>query len=1006
MYLKFNQNSWHQVRNVFLVMNLTGIILLISFLNVSASIYSQGSISINSSKITLDELVEVIKKQSDYQFFYNASLSEEVGLLEINVSDVSLENLLEELSSSAKLAYEIKDEIVILKNAPKPKETALKQDVMGNVLDSDSKEPLIGASVLIKGTSQGTVTNFEGDFELALEPGTYTLQISYTGYRPKERTIEVVPGKALDMTIMLIEDVSALDMVTVIGSRTIPRTTMDSPVPIDNISTDQLEATGKSVLDQQLMFKVPSYNSTQQPISDAAAHFSPADLRGLLPSRTLVLVNGKRKNASALVYSYVTPGRGEVGVDMKSIPTAAIDRVEILRDGAAAQYGSDAVAGVINLVLKQESDPFINTGYNITSEGDGGQYNLEAGFGFDIFNKGYANFTFNYFDQQRTQRAGTITSLQDEASYWGVTEDTDYSLSDLNAFLQEHPSAGFQVGLPDMTITSFSFNTGYTLIEETDTEIYSFGTITNRSGSAPQFARVPYWVPGFQAIYPDQDFFLAEMAPQIEDNTFSLGLRTTYNDWNFDISSTLGKNRIDYYIINSFNQSFAGASPSNFYNGAHEFSHVVNNVDINRSFDIDGIKALTWAFGAEHRTENFVIEAGEFASYGDGESPDAQGGRTGSESFPGFKPENASNNYRNNLGIYSELTADITQNFLLGGALRYENYNDFGENISWKLNSRLKAGKLNLRASVSNGFRAPALHQIYYTAVTTTLTENGVVQNGILDNENPALRALGIPNLQPETSLNFGAGATFRITDNIGITADLYQITVDDRIVLSGQVTATGDPNSPIDQVLNNVGVGSAGFFLNAVETKTQGVDIVLSFSDLTAGRGSFRGNLSANFNKTTVEDISLPGFIEDNGLSDNIFSREDVSRMETWRPRQKVVGTVTYVIDRFSATLSSMYYGSVTYLSNNEVDDATYGGKNLLDLSASYNLTEKVKLTLGVSNIANVYPDTFSEAYADREGHPMDRNLDFVGRFKYPWQTTQFGIDGRRYFAKVNFTF
>ncbi|WP_296621132.1 TonB-dependent receptor, partial [Marivirga sp.] len=990
--------------------NLTGILLFLSFFSVSAGVFSQERISVQKTNTTIDELVDVIEKQTDYQFFYNSSLSKQVGFIDIDIKDATIASFLQELSTQSNLEYAIKDQIVILKEGKKiiQNTTTIRQTLSGTIKDSKTGEALIGASVSVKGTSKGVVADVNGNFNLELESGKYTLMISYIGYKTKNISIEVLPGQNKEINITLDREVSSMDQVTVVGSRATPRTTMESPVPIDNISASELTNSGQSVLDQQLMFKVPSYNATQQPISDAAAHFSPAGLRGLLPSRTLVLVNGKRKNSSALVYSYVTPGRGEVGVDMKAIPTAAIERVEILRDGAAAQYGSDAVAGVINLVLKKKSDPFINMGYNVTSEGDGQQYNFDTGFGVDILDKGYANFTFSQIEQKRTQRAGEITSLEDEAGYWGVTETSDYSLSDLDGFLTRNPSAGFQVGLPDMTITSFSYNTGYTLREETNTEIYSFGTLTNRTGSAPQFARVPYWVPGFQAIYPNQEFFLAEMAPQILDNTFSLGIRSDFNDWHFDLSSTLGKNRIDYYIINSFNQSFAGASPSNFYNGAHEFSHVVNNLDISRAFEPAGINALTLAFGAEHRTENFKIEAGEFASYGDGEAPDAQGGRTGSESFPGFKPENASNNYRSNLGFYTELTTDITDGFLVGGAARFENYSDFGQNISWKLNSRVKLyeDKINLRASVSNGFRAPSLHQIYYTAVTTTLTENGVVQNGILENENPALRALGIPKLQAETSFNIGAGLTFRITDRIGLTADVYQITVDDRVVLSGQVTATGDPASPIDQVLSDVGVGSAGFFLNAIDTKTQGLDIVLSFDDIKAGKGYFEGSIAANFNETTVESINLPNFIVENDLENNIFSREDVSRMETWRPQQKIVGNVSYNLDKFSATLSSLYYGSVTYLSNNEVDDATYSGKTILNLSVSYEMNDNVQFTIGVNNIADVYPDTFKEAYADRGGHPTDRNLDFVGRFKYPWQTTQFGIDGRRYFADISFRF
>lgn len=877
------------------------------------------------------------------------------------------------------------------------------REVSGTVRDNTGT-PLPGATILVKGTNTGVQTDFDGKFILTIPEGKNILEISFISYKTKE--VDVSNKKNID--VQLEEAAARLDDVVIVGSRGKPRTSFDSPVPVDNISTSELKQTGKGVLDQQLMYKVPSYNSTEQPVSDAAAHFSPAGLRGLFPSRTLVLVNGKRKNLSALVYSYVTPGRGEVGVDMKAIPSAALERVEILRDGAAAQYGSDAVAGVVNLVLKENSDPFINTSYSVTTEGDGEQYQIETGFGVKIADKGFANFTFSYFDQKQTQRAGKITSLDDEANYWGVTDDTDYSKSDLQSFLQRNPSAGFQVGSPDMTITNFAYNTGYTLDEETNTEIYSFGTLANRSGSSPQFARVPYWVPGFEQIYPDADFFLAEMAPRINDYTFALGLRTTFNKWDFDLSSTMGQNRIDYYIENSFNQSFGASSPSNFYNGAHQFSHVVNNLDIVRTFEDTGLDALTVAFGAEHRTERFITEAGDFASYGDG-TPDDPTDRTGSESFGGFSPENASNDYRSNLGLYTDVTADITEDFLLGGALRYENYSDFGSNVSWKFNTRYKTldDKLSIRGSLSSGFRAPSLHQIFYTATTTTLTENGIQQNGILNNANPALRALGIPKLDAETSFNIGAGLTYRFTRQIGITMDVYQIDVDDRIVLSGQVTPTGDPNSPIDQTLSSVNVGAAGFFLNAINTRTQGIDIVFSYDNIELGKGFLSGSIAANFNKTEVRSTQFPKFIEDNNLGDALFSREDVSRVESWRPRSKIIGTVNYKLDKFSTNLSMMHYGKVTYRHpSNPADDATYGGKLLTDLSFSYDFTEKITLTAGANNLFNVYPDTFADAYSANGGVPNDRNLDFVGRFKYPWQTTQFGIDGTRIFTNLAFKF
>ncbi|TLP80113.1 TonB-dependent receptor [Maribacter sp. ACAM166] len=961
--------------------------------------------------LSVKQIFKLINEQTDFNFIYRDDLIKNAPEIDLKKGVVKVKTLLKNCLSPINFTYELTENgTVVVKKAQNSKqldtkiETSfiLQSTITGTVTDVDAK-PLGGASILEKGTTNGTTTDFDGNFSITLNNENTVVVVSYIGFATKEITVE---GEN-SITVVLNESAAQLDDVIVVGSRGKPRTSFDSPVPVDNIRIADLAKTGQGVLDQQLMFKVPSYNATQQPISDAAAHFSPADLRGLFPSRTLVLVNGKRKNASALVYSYVTPGRGEVGVDMKSVPSAALERVEILRDGAAAQYGSDAVAGVINLVMKKASEPFVNTSFSTTSKGDGEQYQIETGFGVNISDKGYANFTLNYFDQKRSQRAGAITSVADEAAYWGVSETSDYNTNDLTAFLDRNPSAGFQVGLPDMTITNFSYNMGYTLDEASQTEIYSFGTLANRSGSAPQFARVPYWVTGFEQIYPGQDFFLAEMSPQIKDNTLALGIKTVYNEWNFDLSSTMGKNRIDYYITNSFNQSFGASSPSDFYNGAHQFSHVVNNLDVVRTFEGANESAVTVAFGAEHRTERFVTEEGEFASYGDG-TPDVAD-RTGSESFGGFKPENASNDYRNNLGIYTDINYDISKSFLIGGALRFENYSDFGSNTSWKLNSRWKSQneKLNIRGSLSSGFRAPSLHQLFYTAITTTLTENGIQQNGILNNSDPALRALGIPELSPETSFNVGAGFTYRISRNAGITVDAYQIDVDERIVLSGQVTPTGDPTNPIDQTLDGVNVGSAGFFLNAINTRTEGIDIVFSYDNIALGKGYLGGSIAANFNKTQVTGTNFPSFISNNGLEDAIFSREDVSRVESWRPRKKIIASANYRINKFSTNLSFMNYGKVTYRHpSNPADDATYGAKTLTDLSFSYEFTDKINFTLGANNLFNVYPDTFADAYSNNGGVPNDRNLDFVGRFKYPWQTTQFGLDGTRIFTKLAFTF
>ena len=880
----------------------------------------------------------------------------------------------------------------IFTTADKLKETIT---INGQVTDEDG-EALIGATVIIPNTVIGTATDLSGNYQLTIPTNTETIAVTYTGFTDEEIAIK----NQTNIDVKLKQGI-ALQSVTVFGSRGKPRTSFDSPVPVDHISIDVLKVSGKNTLDQQLMFHVPSFNSTQQPVSDATAHFNPADLRGLLPSRTLVLINGKRKNSSALVYSVTTVGRGEVGVDLQSIAPDAIERVEILRDGAAAQYGSDAVAGVINLVLKKKIAPFVNLGYSTTTEGDGTQYNIATGFSTDIYDRGFANFTVAYSNQRRSQRAGIINSPQAEADYWNT--DT-YDLADFESYLSRNPSAGSEIGLPDKQALNFTFNAGYTLDKSTNTELYAFGTLMSRNGASPQFARGPYWVAGFEAIYPDKDYFLPEMAPQIEDNTLSIGIKTTFRDWDIDLSTTGGRNKISYHVINSFNQSLGADSPKDFYNGAHSFTHLVNNLDAVRTFKPEQIEALTVALGVEQRTENFKTKAGEFASYADG-SPDALD-RIGSESFSGFKPENAASNNRNNLGIYTEINADFTKKLLIGGALRFEHYSDFGSNTSWKFNGRYKAiaNKLNIRGSVSDGFRAPALHQIYYTATTTTISQFGIVQNRIFNNLDPALKTLEIPKLKPETSFNIGGGFTYKLNKKIGLAADIYHIKVKDRIVLSGQVGKTKKGNSPIDQFLNDINTGSAGFFLNAVNTTTKGIDLVLNFEDTRIGNGNLKGSIAANFNRTSVDEIKLPNFIEVNNLRNNILSREDISRIESWRPRQKVITTSTYTIRNFSTTLSLFYYGAVTHRHATEAAyDATYKGKMLTDLNFSYLATDKIKIVLGANNIFNIYPDSFSEAY---NGVAPDQNLDFVGRFKYPWQTTQFGIDGTRFFSRLSVTF
>ncbi len=955
------------------------------------------SVSVKFSPVEKEELTSAINRA-----LWNTGLSHKhLGLNFYTIykhntpDDSPFRNSQRRNDTIGKLDYENKL-IGSNNNSPALNRRAVKEkQLVGTVTDIEGS-PLVGASILILGTTHGTISDEEGRYQLTLPKNAEQLEVSFTGYDSKQLAIL----KEEELDVQLKEGV-LLFSVSVLGSRGLPSTHFDSPVPIDHVSIDQLNKTGENTLDQQLAQIVPSLYSAQHPVSDAAAHFNPVDLKGLLPSRTLVLVNGKRKNTSALLYSYVTASRGEVGVDLKSIMPDAVQSIDVLRDAAAAQYGSDAIAGVINLELKEKIDPFFNAGYSITHEGDGMNYQTSLGFSLDVTERGFATFTLGYYQQQRSQRAGKITSAEAEANHWGTSI---FSLDEFEQYLDRNPNAGFQVGLPDIHSFNATINAGYSFDNKSDTELYLFGTLMNRGGRSPQFARGPYWVTGFESIYPGQDFFLPEMAPQIADHTLSGGIRHSINDWKMDLSSTFGDNKIDYFIKNSFNQSLAENSPKDFYNGTHSFKHLVNNLDITKTFHPEGVKSVTLAIGAEQRLEIFQTKEGEFASYGDG-TPDLLD-RIGSESFSGLNPKDAVRGTRNNIGIYSELTTDINDNLQTGAAARVEHYSDFGTNLSWKWNARYKLipKKLNLRASVSNGFRAPSLHQIYYASTTTTLTPTGIVQNRILNNLDPSLALLEVPKLKPETSFNLGAGFTYRLSDKISFSADLYKIDVHDRVVLSGQIGMQPDENSLINQFLNNINTESAGFFLNAVNTSTSGIDLIFNLSKISIGEGHIQSSIAANFSKTEVMSVNLPDFIEGNDLMDEVFSREDISRLETWRPRQKILYNITYSQGDISTTVGLNYFGSVTYKHPNDpADDARYSPKTLTNWSLTYSIRPNIQWQVGVLNIFNVYPDTFAEAYS---GVPNDRNIDFVGRFKYPWQTMQIGIDGIRGLTKMNFTF
>ncbi|MBC8197389.1 MAG: TonB-dependent receptor [Candidatus Marinimicrobia bacterium] len=866
--------------------------------------------------------------------------------------------------------------------------------VSGKVTD-ENNNGLPGVNVVVEGTSLGASTDGDGDFNILNVPtGSQTITVSYIGLESQSSSVNVGSGESKVNFTLSTSAVVGKD-VTVVGSRFNPRTIIDSPVPIDNISLRELKSTGQQSIDQMLTYKIPSYNSQQQTISDATAHFDPADLRGLGPSRTLVLVNGKRKNASSLVYINDTPGKGEVGVDMKSIPASSIERVEVLRDGASAQYGSDAIAGVVNIILKDDVGTEINLSSGQTTAGDGFNMGANVNHGMKIGDNASLNITASYFDQEETNRAGEPGSDALFIDLVGLTDET--------GFIDAHPDLGMHVGLPNMTSMDFYLNGSYNL--SNGMELYSFGGVTKRDGLSYALYRAPYWIPDENNLLHDEGELYEGFQPTFEtditDNSFTIGLAGKLSDWDFDLSSSTGRNIVNYAVNNSQNLDMGADSPTEFNPGGYEFGHSVINFDVANSFG-----DISVGIGAEVRSENFVAVEGDEASY--------EGG--GVQSFPGIQPQNAVDATRDNVGVYANVDYDVNNALLVSGAARFESYSDFGTNLTWKASTRYSINDdMTVRGSVSTGFRAPSLHQIYMSNIQTLVSGGTVSNQGTYNNGSDVVKLLGVAELKEENSNNMTFGFAFKPMKGLYTSFDYYNVSVDDRIVYSSSI-ASSDEETLVGQILAENDITSLKFFTNAVDTKTSGMDIVVSYSGLEVGTGSMDLNFSANFNETEiVGEIATPDAIAEAGV--DIFDRKEQSRIESARPSDKIMLGLTYNMGALSLSLNNTRFGEVTWkhqnnglngapfgpdgsaLPENDEDyDQTFSAKWLTDVNLNYQLNDMIGFNFAINNLLDVYPDVI-----DTKG---DMITDLGGRFKYPWEVNQFGFMGTTIKGSVSFNF
>ena len=848
---------------------------------------------------------------------------------------------------------------------------------------TSGEDALIGASVSVTGTTTGAITDVEGNYSMTLAPGTYLIQISYTGYGTETATVTMVEGTDQTLDIELLEGIS-VNSVVVTGSRTAPRSSTDSPLPIDVVTAKDLFATGQNSLDKALTFAIPSFNSVNTPVNDATALLDPYEIRNMGPSRTLILINGKRKNTSALLYVQTSPGRGETGADISAIPQGAIKRVEILRDGASAQYGSDAIAGVMNIILKDdyENGSLTFTG-GITSAGDGETYGIALNNGSKLGKNGFFNYTIDLSKRELTNRPGIVDAA-------GEAGDFGADIADVEAFLAKFPDAGNINGNPETTAAKFSMNFGTKISE--NTEFYGNAAYVYKKVNSFANYRTPYWrteadFPYLADFFPNGENgeyigYIPTFDGDLNDYNATIGFRNQKNGWISDASLTIGGNEQTYLVRNSHNRNgtlnadgsnkYRENSPLIFDVGGTRFEHVVGNIDVTKRLsDMVGV-----AFGSEFRSETFTVIEGIESSYEDG----------GGDSFAGNDPRNSGQFNRYNFGGYADIALDLTDDFLINGTVRAENYSDFGSAFVWKVSSRYKLAdnKVTLRGSASTGFRAPTLHQIYtQKSQYSFIPGQGIQIGGLINNVSREARLLGLPDLKPEKSFNTTVGIGIKPNYNFSFTLDYYNISVTDRVILSSEITGTAAGDTPLDLILQENNVSDLSFFVNALDTRTSGIDFVASYRNITAGPGKMNFNFSGNYTiqNERVGDVKNPALVEESGQSVSNATQEAL--FFTSRPRFKSILGISYRMDKFTASLNNTYFGTTTFRQQGLADGlyTEFIPKIVTDLAISYKVGEKTTIAFNINNLLNVLPtwefraDDGSEALLDDAAFLKDQS-------------------------------
>ena len=840
------------------------------------------------------------------------------------------------------------------------------------------------------------LTNNSGEFSFTAKPGAYTLTATYVGYKKAEQQIRIEGKQTKTIDIVLTPN-EQMGEVVVVGSRSAtPRSNLNTPVPADVFSPKQLVQTGQMNLTQMLNFAAPSYNASRELLNE------PVTLRGLDPQHVLILLNGTRYHNQAWYYQGYLKGqlgRGSAGNDLNSIPFSAIDKVEILRDGASAQYGSDAIAGVINIRLTETTGKTsirLHTGQYYA--GDGEKFSFGINRGFPISKKGFVNFSADYRYQLPVYRGGvyqgTVYTRFDNADSIRI-KATDDSIINARGF--DRKSVLDNAGTLKIVRTGALMNGEYMLNNQTD--FFWTAAVNNRKNRRNAVYRFPKNPSQVNLdLYPDG--YQSKDNESTTDVSAIVGIKSeTKNNMHWELTSSYGQNRNSASTANDNNpsQSYLGKkAPTSFYLGKLIYQLLTNNINFSKAWRPAQIKSVNLAGGGEWRVENYRTGAGEEASWKDYDSTGNKNGGAG-----GISPDNVINKSRNVFATYLDMETELNDRLLLDAAARYEYYSDFGSNIAGKLSARYKfSERFMLRASVNNGFRAPSLQQRYDISTGSAIDRNTgqVFFSGIFPNDNEVTKAFGVPTLTAEKTINVGGGLTAKLNKRNSLTIDAYWIQIKNRIVLSGSYDRI---NPGIDSILkpyaNLNQIAEVSFFSNAINTRTFGLDLVLN-GFYNFPKATLYYTLAANLNKTHLfGKIQTPRNISpDNENTDILFNRADSASMENGQPRDKIILSITYQMGKVGFVVNNTRFGRTAVFNQFTASlDEFYTPKILADISIIYKAKSWMTITVGANNVFNVYPDKIKYYQNSAQGI-----------FIYNPEASPFGFYGGYYFVSMGFSF